>query len=358
LDKLGAMKGQTWIWIIIAGLIVLVLKPDILSGIGGGTGTVDDTVAAVCGDSVCSVGEIYTCPGDCGQACLNVEDTTLTFGPSKGYDFHNTSLTSEWHRVFINGEDQGLKKDSTTMTVSPGDKIDVYYGANSSLYYAAKHSFTVPCKGAVQTGTLPDSEAERLYWLVKVGSSAPTITVLDSTGQVINATTNDAGNNESGVGNGDERWLTVVYNGRKGRAISPYGKIRAVCQANQTTIEDVMFSESDGWTKTGSKPNNLTSQTGQNYFVYEHDGLIDAGQTRWSLGVKMDDTADLTIANENWYVNCTLYDSNWYLSQDGKMLMDVEDDQDRSLGIANPYGIAAGTNDGRELSFGFPVDNN
>ncbi|MBW2982360.1 hypothetical protein KY343_05755 [Candidatus Woesearchaeota archaeon] len=97
-----------------------------------------------------------------GQELCLFDRTTMTVGRVEDALIPGNDVTNEYHRVLINGQDRGLFVDGSAITLTPNaDEVEVFYAINSSSYYAAKDTFTAPCKSAFSSSEM--GEAYRIY---------------------------------------------------------------------------------------------------------------------------------------------------------------------------------------------------
>jgi len=308
--KKGEMKAWMWIGIFAVGLYLLV--PGFQSTIngffdGGDTQAVDD------GSSVAQRPE----------RCY-IEDTTLTVGPAERMFAPTTKATTSYHRVIKNGVDKGLYLDGSTLTANPGDQVAIFWGENDTTYYAAKQEFTVPCNGEVTAGEMPDSNAYKMY--------------SNGTGVTVRAfNTNDGNKNTDGVNQslsaGDVETLDVELRGVYQKAMSPYGKIVVVIEANKSVYDELRL----GSFETATKPDQHTVENADKQtWTFEIPNLISNAQLDTNLVVDVDDTVDPTAVDDAAHdILLTLYDEDWYQNSDtGVMEFGAETNRDADVGFA------------------------
>lgn len=88
-----------------------------------------------------------------------IEDTTIALDSydkfAKGTE--PTGTVNSFHRVWVNGVDQGWKSEGAEITASPGDKVTVWFGGNQTgydssgaAYYSEVVEKEVPCAGTMK----------------------------------------------------------------------------------------------------------------------------------------------------------------------------------------------------------------
>jgi len=278
--------------------------------------------------------------GGTTPAACYIEDTTLTVGPAEEMYNPTTKATTEYHRVFVNGVDQGRYLDSATLTVNPKDQVEIIWAENSSQgatapsgYYAAKQSFTVPCVGAVMAGAQKDSGAYKLY-----ASDANNVTrrVFNED----NGNLNSVSDNET-LGAGDQVTLDVSFLGTYEDAYSPYGPIVVVVEGNDTSIKNFDLSFTGVSCSKADVPGQHSVISVDNKawaFSCAKDGRGLRSNERWDGGLSIEVESSINpdgkYGNQIWMY---LYDSDYYLdSNTGVEVLGVEDDDDSDVGSANP----------------------
>jgi hypothetical protein len=254
-----------------------------------------------------------------GQQC-NVDSTTVTFGNVEDKYWGN-KITFPYHRWYLAAKgsdeyvDQGTVADGTTRTLSPGDKVKVYYGLNNSAtsHYGAFAQFEVPCSGAFTSATA-DSVYKDAYKLYNMTRGADFVANVNNQNGAVNA----AGTPQS-ITAGQVRKMKFELNfpnkAAYGAPAGPTGKGPAVlvmCILNNT------YWDSEGFTMTSGKelyagpiPQRISVVAGHTIKAWEYNAQETNGQVTDTLNLDADDTVPATSTSSN--VNCTLVDKAWYM---------------------------------------------
>jgi hypothetical protein len=111
-------------------------------------------------------------------ASCQVEDTTFTYNDLDGFVIGTDPASTAYLSAGTKGPSVGTTvADDGTLTVSPGDLLEIVVGENSATYFSEVVKHTVPCSG---TDSLSLTEAK-----IKAGG-APTITVINDDGATVN----------------------------------------------------------------------------------------------------------------------------------------------------------------------------
>ena len=316
-NKKGALSTG---WIIALIVVVLfVAVPDFQNAVmgifkGGGAAPTNDIFAG---------------------KCLEHDAITMTLGPVMQKYAPDTSITYLWDRLIVNGVDKGLKQDGTTMTVTFGDKIDMYYAENSSTYYAAKQSFTVPCAASFDTAGLGD-EAQLFSQVT------PVLSVFNDDDSLKNTGTN----NESMTADDTAQLeLVMTFPGLGG--FSPYGKVYINFRANDTSFEDVVLS-GDGVedASTSEYRSKSNTSTGYDLYTFAVPGREGKGALKESYTLELTTTSTLTATAAepgNSTILVSLDDEDWYRhTKTGEMLFGPDNNEkaDVGFGIPDAYTIS------------------
>lgn len=262
-------------------------------------------------------------------ACLGIEDTTVTLYAHNKYTA-GTSLSNEWHRVFILGSDGnwvdlGLKKDGDSFTVSPGDVLRVIFAENSTSYYSREVIKTVPCKGTynLEVGLAPYD-------------SSPTVTIWLEDGSVMSSS------NQQAMGADSTYTLPMKYKASAKKAAgSPYhpGKGNILCiQANQTVFQDFIVMINGEEAEAAKVPRALSAAAGKEEWCYYIPVVENTGEATWDLVVETASTEPADADDPSYYI----YDVDIDLDADTlETINDVEDEDFNDLGYSG-Y-IASGT---------------
>lgn len=196
-----------------------------------------------------------------------VESTTLGIGPVQDkYDSTQTTSTLK-HALFVNGVDKGLYADGATATVSPGDKVEIIYAAKNGTYLNDKASFTIPCKGAIDTGALNGGA-----WKVTKFANLTVRLFNPSNGNV-----NAASDNESLAANQIKNFRLELEAGSR-QGFTETEKVAVVCEGNNNQFSNIVVKGA-GWTQGGAIPSPYTvSATANRAFVSSYDPLASGSQ--------------------------------------------------------------------------------
>jgi len=316
-------KGQAaliWIAVLLFGVLVL-SQLGFLKGIGGlpTTGAGGQEVAA----------------GTTGALCPD-SSVTMTVGPAKVFRSATTDISNDYHRVIVGGIDQGLIRDSQTLSVRVGDgtpnNVVVYYSENSTERYAAESMFQPPC-GAFTSASLSGGKH-----IVINQTQAITFNAFNQDDGDLNA----IGNNAT-ITTGEEVTFTTDFFGGTDFAVSPYGSVIAIVDYNDSEFDGTFFSMG-GNQRTAVPTFHTPVNFATNFksLAWKLPGgpdpsvLVDKSG-RWTykggLTVKADATVNPTPNNVRAFFNVTLCDENWYL--------DVDDGKEK-FGVENSRGVGQG----------------
>ena len=260
---------------------------------------------------------------------------TMTIGPLSKMYAPTTSVAGEFARVFVEGADKGLKADSTTLGVSWKDKVEIYYAENSSVYYAAKSAFAVPCKSTIDTKTY-DGDADKLYQLD--ASTNLNFKFYNEDDGLLNA--DNTANEE--IAAGDIVSISGVIRGQYEDAYSPYGGIYATMKYNSTAYDDIDFkvdtagfSVSDAATPTVRS--NAASATGFALKTVKiNKGLVSNEYLDYTLTIDAHDTNEPgNQSGTSGDIIIYFDDEDWFRNTDtGVMEFGPEDNDDAIVGDA------------------------
>lgn len=254
--------------------------------------------------------------------CL-VEDTTLALQGEKSFS-PGTSVSGEFHRLFVNGIDKGLKADGSTTTVSPGDELKVIFGENSSTYYSNEIIMSVPCSGTYDMkGSLCQYD------------SSPSITVWDEDNAVLSASHAQA------MGASSSYTLPFKIQATNDMCVGSVehkGSGNVLCvQYNKTNFQSI---EVEGAKKAGEPYNTDAdnASTGSSahscYFV---EPVGDNGKIEGSFVI------ETTSVNPSVQANMTIYlfDVDLDVDQDDlSTINDIQDEDSNDLGYTTTSWIA------------------
>ena len=302
-------KGQNSaaIWIIV-GVLVLLSLPYLKNALGGGSGGGLTPV----GDQTIGTSTPELCPDS---------SSTMTVGPAKVWRAPTTDLANEYHRVYVGGIDQGLIRDSQTLSVRVRDgtgvsnEIVIYYAENSTERYAADAKFTPPC------GAFTSAAYSKNRHIVANSTQALTFNSFNSNNGDLNTITNNIT-----ITTGEGVHFTLDWFGETDRAVSPYGQAVVIVDYNDSEFDGALFS-------IGSNPRVSvpTYHTPVNFATNfkslawnvpggpDPSALVDKSG-RWTLkdtlNVKADATVNPTGNNAQSSFNVTVCSQNWYQDPD------------------------------------------
>jgi hypothetical protein len=263
-------------------------------------------------------------PAPAPEICI-YDGTTMTIGPMKKKYAPSTSVSGEWARLYLNDVDEGLKADSSTVSVTYGDKVKLAYAINSSVYYAAVDEFSVPCKATVSTASS-----------LVAGENKPHELYQQNAGLTANINNEDnsvnSGANKQAIGAGDnDIEVEVSLKGTYEDGWSPYGKLIASCQYNGTQFDEVKL----GTFATASCPSVTTdplTDTTNDKQCFELPGMdgVENKKEEFTMIIDADDTV-----NPNTDIVCTLFDQDYYVNSDTNEVEGpaVEDNDDTNVGL-------------------------
>lgn len=264
-------------------------------------------------------------------------DTTVTVGPEYNELAPGTSASGVYHYAIVNDK-VGAKKnitDSGTFTAKPGDTIQVYYGIESTTYYAKQgNKFTIPDTGAVNTIDYDGNKG--LYALPSTTGMAITIW---NDNDAVQANTNlFADSTNITMSAGDTKRGRVRIDGQYQRAFSPYAPIVAVCNYNSTANTYFHLMDANGVELpkyTGAINHITVNGTEQTQVKYQIPTIIGSGTTYIQYEVKADGTngGGNIQTHPIW---CTLSDADWYQdSNTGELKLGYETDANSDVGLTD-----------------------
>jgi len=257
-------------------------------------------------------------PSVSGEELCLFDRVTMTVGRGEDGLIPGNDVTDQYHRVFINGQDRGLFVDGSAITLTPNaDEVEVFYAINSSSYYAAKDTFTAPCKSAFSSSEM--GEAYKIYKSANEDASNMTDFIscwntLDNTKITSTAAqTTNASNYYS---------IRCNYEVPSDEAFSPIGK-GAVCVEYTSGNQSEPPVVNEG--KTVSNPDFLRPSDSSNTLkCFEIDGVIDEKKS-----------LNLLINPSTEGGNYVLYfvDRDWFRhSKTREMILDFQDDLGDDIG--------------------------
>src|SRR3990167_4278786 len=256
-------------------------------------------------------------PGAATTSFCPDSSVTMTVGQATAWRAPATSVATEYHRVYVEGIDQGLKADGATVSVrvakpnGEANKVKVYYAENSTLYYGAESSFDVPC-GAFDSASLSGGKH-------RLGNHSPDFT--------FNAFNSDDGDlnsvsNNLSITSNEEVTYTLDFKGTSDQVLSPYGNVIVVVDYNDTEFDGSKIRLEGGSStaipsihtllSTAFKSKAWTVAGGPNPSVDESG--------RWTLStdlvVKAKSGTDPVPDKIRSFLNVTLYSENFYQDPD------------------------------------------
>jgi len=312
------------ITLVLIVLAVLVLNSTGVINLGG--------LMSSGGDSVATADQT-------GTLCLN-DGSVMTIGPADYRYRPTTSVTDQYHRVFVDGIDRGLKIDGTTMDVTTptriggtdGSAVEIYYAENSTDFYASKHVFSVPCVSAFASGARPDSDA---YKLVANSTTRTSLAEFNDD----DALSNNCGTQNESIAADDSSNIDIKVTFPSKSGMSPYGDVIFSVLYNTSAYDEIELTSSDtviseatvpqfrqsdnGSTGFGWKAFKFAGVEGMTTTIYRFNLYVESGSNDPTKGVAMP-SADIRYF---------LDDQDYYLNSDtGIMELGAEDNDDNDVG--------------------------
>lgn len=348
-----AMNFKELLGLLAVGILIIALAPTATKFLGAVTGGEEGGQAATT-----TKVEITNPDKACGS-------TTMTMDFAEKYS-SSTSLTSQNGTVYIDGKEKGIFNEGSTFTANGGNTLNIYYTLDpaQTTYYAAHASGKIPCTG--QTASFLTSEILKKGELagalqepvdeVYRADTAITKTIMndDSTQNIGSSGT---GKNQS-VGTGQTKTLEVKVYPTFERGLGVADGNTLACQLNDTAWDQAQSIISlNGINLPDAKyvPSNTlfplvdTSRTAKYWAVPAIDGKVSS-ELRFIFRVKGDDTNQPsnggqggTTNGADW--NCTIFDTDLYTTDDGKIKVDIEDrDDNTNTGVSNDFSFNIGFN--------------
>lgn len=283
-----------------------------------------------------------TAPVDTGilGMCPTHDAITMTLGPVvKKFDQANTyqpktTSNNVYDRVFINGVDQGLKADGSTMTVSFGQEVCIYYAANSSDFYASKACFNVPCASAFSSSVPKNDKQETAAFAAGSVDSYKIVAWKNLTFNVFNQDDNlknTQANNQS-ITKNDQKTMRVNINFPSAGGIGVPGKFYVNFRINGSMFDSVTVSgEGVQAASPSSYRAKLNSSTDLVYYTFSIPGVETQYTTMKDFYVTFDSAATVPAddsSSEN--ISVTYDDDNWYRNTENGQMVIGPADNDRS----------------------------
>jgi hypothetical protein len=319
-------KGKTqidWPVILLGVLVVYLLFP---AQIGGLTNSLAKSlgmeVKETPSGSGAGTGAVNT--GACVDPTVKV---TMTLNAEDAYA--PTTVPGGDNRIWINGKDQGLVAQGSSLTVSPGDDYVILWVSNSTTYYGKVTRGEVPCSGTLRL-------KEELYPWVNSKASTTLFNVYNEQGQVGTALTTASGTYyNASLDAGDVETLKFEIKGVYKYAMSNPeldGDAILACKYNQTSYDDLVI-DMDGFTdKVVTCPaTQLVSATGFQWKCFAAPSLVSNEKVTGSLTVDVDDT--YTPDSDANDIYCEIFDADYTTHTiNGDIISGVEDDVNTNLG--------------------------
>ena len=294
-------KGKTNMWpIVVLVVAVLVLfYPNISNMIGGGEAPAEETTETDIG---------YVCP---------VDTTTLGFS-LVDVDDPGTQLY-QLARYWVEGLPQGEVNTSASVTVSPGDIVDVWFGSSSTTDYGSlEEDIEIPCKGTFDISGSFYTEDESV-----------SITIYDEENDL--AQTGAANNQTLGIGEQVEMRMRV-----KGNYETYYGNPEVsldnvlLIEYDKSEIDEVTVIGPDGELAKSSVPLLEDAASGFTEMGFVFPKIEGSESVDYTLVINADDvenpSADMTIK---------IYDADFfYNSETGEIEEGWEDQSTNDIGAA------------------------
>jgi hypothetical protein len=273
-----------------------------------------------------------TTPNPWDGKCLEHDAITMTLGPvMKRYDPGNagtpsTASNNIYDRVFIDGVDKGLKQDGTTLTVSAGQSVVIYYAENSSDFYAAKTSFEVPCSAAFDSGKYGEANAYKLVAMKNI-----TVVVFNADDSLKNT----AIANETIVHH-DEADMDMVITFPGVGGIAPYGKFYINVYANASVFDTITLT-GEGVVEASpstyrSKINATTQYVLNTFSIPGRDGQ-GASKDTFTLGFSTGASGLALDSSLGTNVTISYDDDDWYRNTEtGEMVLGPSDNDKTDVG--------------------------
>lgn len=254
-----------------------------------------------------------------------IEDTTVTLTSHDKYAA-GTDISNGSHRVFVNGIDKGYTAEDGTFTASPGDKVQVIFGENSTSHYSKIVSKEVACSGTME-----------LVGDLAAYDNSPSFTIWAEDGSVQSSSANaEAMGADTAYNN--EMKIKVTSKKAYGNPDHP-GKGNIICfLRNTTTMDSVTL---DG-AKSAYTPNAANTTGGKQqdcwYFPIIVNDPNDANDGEFIGTVVTDTAATQPTTHDN--ITIHIFDSCVDLDADTlEILYDVQDEDKNAL-CAKDYGSA------------------
>lgn len=252
---------------------------------------------------------------------------TVTVGPTDKMFAPATSVSGVYHRLIIDGIDDGLKVDGSTKALTPGDKITVIYAENDTTYYASKVDITLPCAATLLTSKM-DGGTHKLYQID--ASTNLNIKTFDDDDGLLN--NGSGGSATETLAAGDVVSMDGSLQGQFEDAFSPYGKIYVSLVYNTTAFDEVDFSApgvADATPPTFRSTANIT--TGYAMKGWTIPGIISNEKVDFTVMLDADDT--YAPSGNGCDVVMFFDDEDWYQDTDtGEMEFGPENNDDTNIG--------------------------
>lgn len=291
-------KGSPWPIVVVAVAALILFYPQ-LQGLLGGAPVTPPPAEPEAG---------FICP---------VDTTALGF-TAVDQDDPGTEVSTTV-RYWVEGLPQGTVNTSATgPTVSPGDEVQVWFGAGDATYYGSLFSNgDVPCKGTYEI-------AGRLH----TKDTGVTMTVFDEFENPQDGATN---NQTLGIGETVEMKMRVKGNHEKYYGNPEVSMNNALTVEYRSTEIDTIEVTQDGaeLSSAGVPVAELVSNVNNREIAFEMPKIAGSGNVEYFLIIKADD-----INNPSEDITLKIYDADYfYNSETGNIGTGWEDESDSDIGI-------------------------
>jgi len=273
--------------------------------------------------------------------------TTMTVDFSKKYSA-STDMTAHNATVYINGNEKGVYSEGGSFTAQGGDSLNVYYalGDTDNTYYAAHSSGAIPCTG--QTAAFTTSNVLGAGSLagamqnpvneVYTSSTAPTEPTVYNKKTLVALTTTGLA---IGVGGTETARAYLDWTNEEGYGVVDGNTLACRftdSQIDQSKVRAILDGSELGAAKYIPSMTRFALSASNQSVKYWSFPAIDGKKTQSStldLTIKGDDTNQPTAASN---FSCEIIDTDLYVTDDGKVKIGVEDEDDNSnVGRSTEY---------------------
>lgn len=274
------------------------------------------------------------------EGACGVDSTTLTVNLEKKYS-QATDMSAENATIVINGAEVATKSDGSSVTVSPGNKLDIYHAFVSSTYYTSKASGTIPCEGAIYTSTSngwlkPADSYKVIQMEANTGSSLFSVVNNDGT------TTNfPGGTTAQAIAAGQTKKYTITFTPTFEDGFGVDGNVFS-CQYNTTAYDNenpLRLTASGANLPSAANPSNTlwtaltTDHSKMSWALPSFDGGV-ISEYKMELFTKADGNYNPNAGGGN--VTCQMFDTDYFKTDSGEFKTGIEDSDDNSdVGLTN-----------------------